>query len=93
MREKTITLKPYDHAVADDVFSVLFYGSDLETETGLRELPSASYQLVASALELIRWDVSGKDRDILKSACAIIEQQRDIQKMREFRRRRNEVSA
>ena len=36
MKEKTVTLRPYDADVVDDVFSVLFYGSDVETEDGLR---------------------------------------------------------
>lgn len=85
--EKTITLKPYDREVSEDVFSVLFNHIDYSTEDGLMELPSASYQLVVSALESIRWDVRGDDRETIKKAIGIVEGLRDKQKMREWRRK------
>jgi len=87
MKEKTVTLKPYDREVADDVFSVLFNGTDFDTEDGLLEIPAASYQLVVSALEMIRWEVRGADKEILKKATGIAEMLRDRQKMREWKRR------
>lgn len=85
--EKTITLKPYDREVSEDVFSVLFNNIENSTEDGLMELPSASYQLVVSALESIRWDVRGDDRDTIKKAIGIVEGLRDKQKTREWRRK------
>ena len=85
--EKTITLKPYDREVAEDVFSILFNNIENSTEDGLMELPSASYQLVVSALESIRWDVRGDDRETIKKAIGIVEGLRDKQKMREWRRK------
>ena len=85
--EKTVTLKPYDRNVSDDVFSCLFNHIDHETETGLMEIPSASYQLIVSALEMIRWDCTGADRDTIKKATGIVEYLRDQQKMREWNRR------
>lgn len=87
MKEKTVTLIPYNREVADDVFSVLFNGSDFDTEDGLLEIPAASYQLAVSALEMIRWEVHGADREILKKATGIVEMLRDRQKMREWKRR------
>ena len=85
--EKTITLKPYDREVAEDVFSILFNNIENSTEDGLMELPSASYQLVVSALESIRWDVRGDDRETIRVAISIVEGLRDKQKMREWRRK------
>lgn len=85
--EKTITLRPYDREVSDDVFSVLFNHIEYSTDDGLMEIPSASYQLVVSALESIRWDVSGDDRKTIKMAISIIEGLRDRQKMREWSRK------
>lgn len=85
-KSKIVTLKPYDYDVADDVFSVLFYGSDKETEDGYREIPAASYQLVVSALELFRWEVIGSNYDTLRKATAIVEMLRDKQKVREWKR-------
>lgn len=87
MKEATLTVKPYDRDAADEVFSVLFYGSEIETEEGLRELPAASYQLVVSALELIRWDVSGDDYKTITKAMGIVAGLRDKQKMLEWKRR------
>lgn len=83
MREKPVTLRPYDSDVADDVFSVLFYESDKETEAGLMEIPAASYQLVVSALELLVWETDGEDRDTIKNAMGIVRILRDRQKSRE----------
>ena len=85
--EKTITLRPYDREVSEDVFSVLFNNIENSTEDGLMELPSASYQLVVSALESIRWDVRGDDRETIRVAICIVEGLRDKQKMREWRRK------
>lgn len=87
MKEKTIHVKPYDHDAADEIFSVLFYGTDKEQENGMLEIPAASYQLVVSALELIRWDVYGEDYKIIRQAMGIVENLRDVQKRREWERR------
>lgn len=81
--EKTVTLKPFDYDVADDVYSCLFQHIPGETETGLMPTPAASYQLVVSALELVLWDVHGEQRDIIRKAIGITEYLRDVQKQRE----------
>lgn len=86
LKETTMTVKPYDYDVADDVYSVLFYGSDKSTEDGLMEIPAASYQIVVSALELIRWEVRGADHEIIKETIGIVAGLRDIQKNRERKR-------
>ena len=87
--EKTITLKPYDQEVADDVFYGLFYSGEDDEERGLKEIPAASYQLVVSALEAILWDVnSKKEWETIKKAVGICEDLRDKQQRREYARRR-----
>ena len=85
-KEKTMTVRPYDHDVADDIFSILFYGSDIETEEGLRELPAASYQLVISALELIRYEAHSEERNAVRQTISLCEYLRDVQKQREYKR-------
>ena len=87
MKEMNVTLKPYDYDVADDVFSTLFYGSDKETEDGLKEIPAASYQLIVSALDMIRWEVHGDDYVTLMNTKFLMEKLRDKQKMREWNRK------
>lgn len=83
--DKTMTVKPYDYDVADDLFPILFR-TNTEREDGLTEIPGASYQIVLSALELIRWEVRGGDREIIRQAEGIIAGLRDIQKNRERKR-------
>lgn len=85
-KEKIVTLRPYDNEVADDVFSVLFYGSSYKTEDGYMEVPADSYQLIVSALDLIRWEVHGDDYVALMRTKFLIEDLRDKQKRREFKR-------
>ena len=80
-------LKAYDHNCADEVFSVLFMRG-LERKDGLKEIPSASLQLVVSALEYIRWDVrDANEREALRKTIGVVEWLRDEQKMREWKRR------
>lgn len=91
MEDSTVKLIPYDYDVADEVFIRLFrcWGNQYEREDGLTEIPAASYQLVVSALEYIRWDCSGENRDAIKKAISIVEGLRDCQKMREWKRERS----
>ena len=77
---------PYNDEIAQTIFSKLFR-TDIETEQGITEIPADSYQLVVSALDLIRWELSGDDREIIKKATEICEWLRDKQKMREWNRR------
>lgn len=87
MDELKEKLVPYDREVADVVFSKLFITDQYSTEGGLSEVPSASYQLVVSALELMLWEVRGETHDTLKRAVGIVQGLRDAQKMREWKRR------
>ena len=84
--EKNVVLRPYDNGAAESVFNILFNHIDYETEDGLMELPSASYQLVVSALEYILWDLQGDSRDTIRKAISIVEGLRDKQSMREWQR-------
>ena len=83
--DKTMTVKPYDYDVADDLFPILFR-TNTEREDGLTEIPAASLQMVISALELIRWEVRGADHEIIKETIGIVSGLRDIQKNRERKR-------
>lgn len=86
--EKNITLRPYDREVVNDIFSALFNNDMPDRPDGLTEIPAASYQLVISALELMRWEVSpGREKDALRTTIALVERLRDEQKEREFARR------
>lgn len=87
MNELKEKLIPYDREVAEDVFSKMFNTGAYDTEEGLMEIPAASYQLVVSALELMRWEVHGEQHDIINRAIGIVEGLRDKQKMREWNRR------
>ena len=78
-------VKAYNNEAAEKVFSELFCNG-LDREDGLKEIPAASLQLVVSALEYIAWDVYGESRAIIRTAKAIVENLRDQQKMREWRR-------
>ena len=83
--DMNMTVKPYDYDVADALFPILFR-TNTEREDGLTEIPAASYQMIVSALELIRWEVRGGDREIIRQAEGIISGLRDIQKNRERKR-------
>lgn len=84
----TIELRPYDHNVADEVYSHLFYVDEYETEEGYFEIPSASYQLVIGALELIRWEARNtEDKKAINKTIGLVKYFRDKQKMREWKRK------
>ena len=83
-----MVVKPYDRDAADDVFSCLFCQTGHSTEQGLEEIPAASYQLVVSALELMRWELSGTDRETILRATGIVAHLRDMQKSREWNRKK-----
>lgn len=83
-----VELKPYDEEVQDAVFRELFC-KGRDREDGLKEIPAESYQLVVSALEWIRWECSGDDREVLLQATGIVKNLRNEQKIREWRRARS----
>jgi len=85
-KAKAIKLTPYDPETAEAVYSSLFC-KGIDREDGLQEIPAASLQLVISALELIRWELCGDERDIIEDAAGIVERLRDSQKIREWGRK------
>ena len=89
--DRMIVLPPFDYDVADKVFSSLFLENcrSYERDDGLTEIPAASYQLVVSALEAIRWELDGDDYTTIRRATAIVERLRDAQKRREWKRERS----
>ena len=91
--DKTVTLKPFDSAIADVVYSCLFCHTGKETEQGLEMIPAASYQLTVSALEAIMWETHGQDRETIRQAIGIVACLRDKQKHREYIARKQEQEA
>ena len=89
--EEMMIVRPYDYDVADDVFRILFMITEHTREDGLEELPAASYQLVVSALEAVRWELHGEERENMSKAIATVERLRDEQKKREWKRERSET--
>lgn len=81
-------IKPYDRESADMVFAKLFWTREYTTEDGLMEIPAASYQMVVSALELFMWEVKdAEERKSIKQTIGIVQNLRDKQKMREWKRK------
>jgi len=83
--EKTAMIKAYDYDSADQAFDVLFC-TGRDRSDGIIEIPAASYQLLVSALECLRWETSGSDNKIINQAIGIAERLRDQQKRREWER-------
>lgn len=81
-------IKPYDNEVADAIFAKLFWTREYTTEDGLREIPAASYQMVVSALDLFLGEVKDEaKRKSIKQTIGVVQNLRDKQKMREWKRR------
>lgn len=86
-KERSVELRPYSHNAADNVYSVLFWGAEHNQENGLREIPSASYQLLVSGLEMVKSECSyGEELNTIREAIGILEMLRDRQKRREWAR-------
>lgn len=88
--DRMIVLSPFDYDVADKVFSSLFLENcrSYERDDGLTEIPAASYQMVVSALELFLWEVKdAEERKSIKQTIGIVQNLRDKQKMREWKRK------
>lgn len=83
--EKTALIKAYDYDSADRAFDVLFC-TGRDRSDGIIEIPAASYQLLVSALECLRWETCGNDNKTINQAIRIAENLRDIQKRREWNR-------
>lgn len=71
--------------LCDKAYVKLFCESPY-AHNGLKEAPSSAYQLMVSALEFIRWELDGEDRETIKQAVGICERLRDEQKRREWNR-------
>ena len=93
--EKTMTVKPYDRNVVDELTTILLWKDMKDRGDGLMDIPAATLQLGINILESAKYymadltenlDKREKYRDTMRSAISIMEGLRDVQKIREWKR-------
>ena len=94
--EKTMTVKPYDHDVIDELTTILLWKDMKDRGDGLMDIPAATLQLGINILESAKYYVSDLTEDLNKrasiretmgKAISIMEHLRDVQKTREHKRK------
>ena len=95
--EKTMTVKPYDHDVVDELTAILLWPElfkDIRGD-GLMDIPAATLQLGINILESAKYymadltenlDKRKEYRETMSKAIGIMEDLRDVQKRREWKR-------
>ena len=93
--EKTMTVKPYDRDVVDELTTVLLWKDMKDRGDGYMDIPAATLQLGINILESAKYymadltedlDKREKYRETMRSAISIMEGLRDVQKRREWKR-------
>lgn len=98
--EKTMTIKPYDRNVVDELTTILlwndlFGGNGKDRGDGLMDIPAATLQLGINILESAKYYMSDltenldrrkEYRETMYKAIEIMEDLRDVQKRREWKR-------
>ena len=93
--EKTLTVKPYDHDVIDELTTILLWKDMKDRGDGYMDIPAATLQLGINILESAKYYVSDLTEDLNKrasiresmgKAISIMEHLRDVQKIRERKR-------
>ena len=93
--EKTMVVKPYDRNVVEDLTTILLWKDMESREDGLMEIPAATYQLGINILESAKYYMSDltenldrrkEYRETMYKAIEIMEDLRDVQKRREWKR-------
>lgn len=93
--EKTMTVKPYDRNVVDELTTVLLWKDMKDRGDGYMDIPAATIQLGINILESAKYYMSDltenldkreKYRETMRSAISIMEGLRDVQKIREWKR-------
>lgn len=93
--EKTMTVKPYDRNVVDELTTILLWKDMKDRGDGLMDIPAATIQLGINILESAKYYMSDltenldkreKYRETMRSAISIMEGLRDVQKIREWKR-------
>ena len=95
--EKTMLVKPYDRDVVDELTAILLWPElfkDIRGD-GLMDIPAATLQLGINILESARYYMSDltenldkrrEYRESMSKAIGIMENLRDVQKIREWKR-------
>lgn len=93
--EKTMTVKPYDRNVVDELTTILLWKDMKDRGDGYMDIPAATIQLGINILESAKYYMSDltenldkreKYRETMRSAISIMERLRDLQKIRERKR-------
>lgn len=93
--EKTMTVKPYDRDVVDELTTILMWKDMKDRGDGYMDIPAATLQLGINILESARYymadltenlDKRREYREAMSKAIGILEGLRDAQKIREWKR-------
>lgn len=96
--EKMMVVKPYDHNVVDDLTTILLWKDMVDRGDGYMDIPAATLQLGINILESAKYYASDLTEDLNKrasiresmgKAISIMEHLRDVQKTREWKRRKH----
>lgn len=95
--EKMMVVKPYDLNVVDDLTSILLWKDMQDRGDGYMDIPAATLQLGINILESAKYYVADLTQDLNKrasmreailKAVGIMENLRDAQKIREWKRKK-----
>ena len=93
--EKTMTVRPYDRNVVDELTTVLLWKDMKDRGDGYMDIPAATIQLGINILESAKYymadltedlDKRREYREAMYKAIDIMEGLRDAQKIREWKR-------
>ncbi len=93
--EKTMVVKPYDSKVVDDLTTILLWKDMKDRGDGYMDIPAATLQLGINILESAKYymadltenlDKRREYRESMSKAIGIMEDLRDVQKIRERQR-------
>ena len=93
--EKTMTVKPYDRTVVEELTTILLWKDMKDRGDGYMDIPAATLQLGINILESAKYYMSDltenldkreKYRETMRSAISIMEGLRDVEKIREWKR-------
>ena len=93
--EKTMVVKPYDRDVVDELTTVLMWKDMVDRGDGYMDIPAATIQLGINILESAKYYMSDltenldkrrEYRESMSKAIGIMENLRDVQKIREWKR-------
>lgn len=93
--EKTMTVKPYDRNVVDELTTILLWKDMVDRGDGYMDVPAATLQLGINILESAKYymadltedlDKRREYREAMYKAIGIMEDLRDVQKRREWKR-------